>query len=93
MTRARSSSWISHPRLLSPPGPVIRPARGAVPVAYGKHDGRQSALSLETFDNLAVVYRLRLPDRAADPDAKPWPAGRNIRSGSRDRQGRMPPHA
>jgi beta-galactosidase len=43
-----------------------RPAAGTVPVSYGKHEGRQSAPAPETFDRLAAVYRLSLPDWAAD---------------------------
>ena len=47
---------------------VIRAAERTVPVAYGKHNGRQSAPSAEVFDNLAAVHRLVLPDWAADPE-------------------------
>ena len=57
----------------APPGPgpaevaveQLRPAGGAVPVTYGKFDGRQSAPSPEAFDELAAVYRLDLPEWAA----------------------------
>jgi len=45
-----------------------RPAARAVPVSYGKHDGRQSAPTPATFDELAAVYRLTLPSRAGDLD-------------------------
>jgi beta-galactosidase len=44
-----------------------RAADGAVPVAYGKFDGRQSAPAQDVFDDLAAVYRLELPGWAADP--------------------------
>ncbi|WP_212999397.1 beta-galactosidase [Winogradskya consettensis] len=44
----------------------IRPAGNAVPVAYGKHDGRQSAPTQDVFDELAAVHRVDLPDWAAD---------------------------
>jgi hypothetical protein len=40
---------------------LLRGAGSAVPVAYGKFDGRQSAPSPETFDELAAVYRVPLP--------------------------------
>jgi beta-galactosidase len=43
-------------------------AAGAVPITYGKHDGRPSAPSPETFDELAAVYRLTLPAWAAELD-------------------------
>jgi hypothetical protein len=46
---------------------LVRPAGGAVPVAYGKFDGRQSAPSPEAFDELAAVYRIHVPDWAAEP--------------------------
>ncbi|WP_250038046.1 beta-galactosidase [Paractinoplanes maris] len=39
----------------------VRPAAGTVPVAYGKFEGRQSAPTPETFDELAAVYRLAVP--------------------------------
>ncbi|MBU2668400.1 galactose-1-phosphate uridylyltransferase [Actinoplanes bogorensis] len=42
---------------------AVREAVGTVPVAYGKFDGRQSAPSPETFDELAAVYRLTVPER------------------------------
>ncbi|WP_433293078.1 galactose-1-phosphate uridylyltransferase [Actinoplanes sp. CA-030573] len=45
---------------------LVRPAGAAVPVAYGKFDGRQSAPADETFDELAAVYRLVLPAPGAD---------------------------
>ncbi|GIE94479.1 galactose-1-phosphate uridylyltransferase [Paractinoplanes rishiriensis] len=44
---------------------LVRAAGAAVPVAYGKFDGRQSAPSPETFDELAAVYRVPVPDWAA----------------------------
>jgi beta-galactosidase len=47
---------------------LVRPAQDAVPVAYGKFDGRQSAPPAEVFDALAAVYRLDPPAWAADPD-------------------------
>ncbi|MFC7272490.1 beta-galactosidase [Paractinoplanes rhizophilus] len=40
---------------------LVRAAGSAVPVAYGKFDGRQSAPTAETFEDLAAVYRLTLP--------------------------------
>jgi galactose-1-phosphate uridylyltransferase (family 1) len=50
----------------------VRAAAATVPVAYGKHDGRQSAPSPATFDELAAVHRLELPgwagERAAELD-------------------------
>jgi beta-galactosidase len=49
----------------------LRPAAPTVPVSYGKHDGRPSAPSPETLDELAAVYRLHLPDFAADPSRDP----------------------
>jgi len=45
----------------------VRPAGGAVPVTYGKFEGRPSAPSPEAFDELAAVYRLTLPEWAAEP--------------------------
>jgi beta-galactosidase len=45
----------------------VRAAGRAVPVAYGKFDGRPSAPSAETFEELAAIYRLEVPDWAADP--------------------------
>lgn len=47
---------------------LVRPAGGAVPVAYGKHDGRQSAPSRAVFDELAAVHRITLPPWAGDHD-------------------------
>jgi hypothetical protein len=44
-----------------------RGAERAVPVAYGKFDGRQSAPAPDVFDELAAVYRLEIPDWAGDP--------------------------
>ncbi|MEU4163809.1 beta-galactosidase [Actinoplanes sp. NPDC026670] len=49
----------------------LRPAAPTVPVSYGKHDGRPSAPAPETLDELAAVYRLHLPDFAADPSRDP----------------------
>ncbi|MBG0562848.1 beta-galactosidase [Actinoplanes sp. NEAU-A11] len=46
----------------------VRPAAATVPVSYGKHDGRPSAPAPEVFDELAAVYRLRLPEWAAEPE-------------------------
>ncbi|MFF5290623.1 galactose-1-phosphate uridylyltransferase [Paractinoplanes globisporus] len=40
---------------------LVRAAGSAVPVNYGKFDGRQSAPTPEAFDELAAVYRLSLP--------------------------------
>jgi len=61
---------------LDPPGSLgaragadadpVRPPGGAVPVTYGKFDGRPSAPSPEAFDELAAVYRLVLPGWAAE---------------------------
>ena len=45
---------------------LVRAAGSAVPVAYGKFDGRQSAPSPEAFDELAAVYELPLPSWAGD---------------------------
>ncbi|MFI5930886.1 beta-galactosidase [Actinoplanes sp. NPDC051494] len=45
---------------------LVRPAGTAVPVAYGKHDGRQSAPTPEIFDELAAVHRVELPAWAGD---------------------------
>jgi hypothetical protein len=44
-----------------------REAGRAVPVSYGKFDGRQSAPPAGVFDELAAVYRLEPPEWAADP--------------------------
>ncbi|MDI6101049.1 beta-galactosidase [Actinoplanes sp. NEAU-A12] len=49
----------------------LRPAAATVPVSYGKHDGRPSAPSPDVFDELAAVYRLRLPGWAADESRDP----------------------
>ncbi|WP_433790488.1 beta-galactosidase [Actinoplanes sp. CA-252034] len=49
----------------------LRPAAPTVPVSHGKHDGRPSAPAPEAFDELAAVYRLHLPDLAADPAGDP----------------------
>ncbi|MEV6342552.1 beta-galactosidase [Actinoplanes sp. NPDC051851] len=49
----------------------IRPASASVPAGYGKHDGRSSAPSRRAFDDHAGVYRLALPDWAADPSLDP----------------------
>ncbi|GIE74269.1 beta-galactosidase [Actinoplanes philippinensis] len=49
----------------------LRPAAPTVPVSYGKHDGRPSAPGPETLDELAAVYRLRLPEVAADTSRDP----------------------
>jgi beta-galactosidase len=49
----------------------LRPAASTVPVSYGKHDGRPSAPAPDVFDELAAVYRLRLPDRAAESSRDP----------------------
>ncbi|MFF0373341.1 beta-galactosidase [Actinoplanes missouriensis] len=50
---------------------LVRPAATAVPVSYGKHDGRPSAPTPDVFDELAAVYRLPLPEWAADPALDP----------------------
>ncbi|WP_229072927.1 beta-galactosidase [Actinoplanes sp. DH11] len=61
----------------TPPAPVpvtaepLRPAAGAVPVSYGKHDGRPSAPAPDVFDELAAVHSLTLPDWAADKSLDP----------------------
>ena len=47
---------------------LVRPAAATVPIAYGKHDGRESAPAAEVFDELAAVYRLTLPGWAAESD-------------------------
>jgi hypothetical protein len=44
----------------------VRPAGRAVPVSYGKFDGRQSAPPPEAFDELAAVFQLDLPAWAGD---------------------------
>jgi beta-galactosidase len=49
----------------------LRPAAPTVPVSYGKHDGRPSAPAPEILDELAAVYRLHLPEFAADPARDP----------------------
>ncbi|MEU4690224.1 beta-galactosidase [Actinoplanes sp. NPDC023714] len=49
----------------------VRAAATTVPVSYGKHDGRPSAPTPDTFDELAAVYRLTLPSWAADPALDP----------------------
>ena len=56
---------------------LVRAGGGAVPVAYGKFDGRQSAPLPETFDELAAVYRLTPPEYAGSDGAhRPlWTAG------------------
>ncbi|MFI6072325.1 beta-galactosidase [Actinoplanes sp. NPDC051343] len=46
---------------------VERAGGRAVPVSYGKFDGRESAPGPEVFDELAAVYRVELPGWAADP--------------------------
>jgi hypothetical protein len=46
---------------------VEREAGRAVPVSYGKFEGRQSAPGSEVFDDLAAVYRVELPGWAAEP--------------------------
>ncbi|MFC3987478.1 beta-galactosidase [Actinoplanes siamensis] len=43
-------------------------AATAVPARYGEHDGRPSAPGRAAFDEHAAVYRLQLPDWAADPE-------------------------
>jgi galactose-1-phosphate uridylyltransferase (family 1) len=54
----------------SGPSPVevelVREAGRAVPVAYAKFEGRQSAPSAEAFDELAAVYRVGLPGWVAE---------------------------
>ncbi|MEV0895476.1 beta-galactosidase [Actinoplanes sp. NPDC049802] len=49
----------------------LRPAAPTVPVSYGKHEGRPSAPAPDVFDELAAVYRLRLPGWAADGSRDP----------------------
>ncbi|WP_433532948.1 beta-galactosidase [Micromonospora sp. CA-263727] len=46
---------------------LVRAAAGTVPVDYGRYDGRQSAPTPATFDELAAVYRVPLPRWVADP--------------------------
>ena len=48
------------------PVDLVRAADGAVPVAYGKFEGRQSAPSPAVFDELAAVYRVDLPAWAGE---------------------------
>lgn len=43
----------------------VRPPDRQVPACYGKHNGRASAPTAETFDRYAAVYRLVLPEWAA----------------------------
>jgi hypothetical protein len=50
------------------PAEPIRSAGSAVPVNYGKYDGRQSAPSSATFAELAAVYRVDLPDWSGAED-------------------------
>lgn len=73
---AAAFTRLAAPRAVAPVAePVVveqlRPAAPTVPVSYGKHDGRPSAPAPEVFDELAAVYRLRLPGwagaRAHDP--------------------------
>jgi galactose-1-phosphate uridylyltransferase (family 1) len=45
---------------------LVRPAAPAVPVTYGKHEGRPSAPTPDVLDELAAVHRVVLPDWAAD---------------------------
>ncbi|MFI5896801.1 galactose-1-phosphate uridylyltransferase [Actinoplanes sp. NPDC051513] len=45
---------------------LVQPASGAIPVAYGKFEGRQSAPTPETFSELAAVHRLALPALGLD---------------------------
>ena len=60
----------------APAGPVtaaapadqLRPAATTVPIAYGKHNGRESAPAPEVFDESAAVYRLTVPDWAGDQE-------------------------
>jgi hypothetical protein len=47
---------------------LVRDAGGAVPVAYGKFDGRQSAPSPAVFDELAAVFSLSVPALPDDLD-------------------------
>ncbi|NMO54776.1 beta-galactosidase [Actinoplanes sp. TBRC 11911] len=47
---------------------LVRRAGGAVPVAYGKFDGRQSAPSAAVFEELAAVFSLSLPRLPDDLD-------------------------
>jgi hypothetical protein len=47
---------------------MIRPPGTAVPVAYGKFDGRQSAPTQPTFDDLAAVFSLTLPTLPTEAD-------------------------
>jgi beta-galactosidase len=48
---------------------VEREAGRAVPVSYGKFDGRQSAPAQDVFDELAAVYAVELPPWASEVDA------------------------
>ena len=47
-----------------------RPA-GAVPAGYGRYEGRASAPAPGVFDRYAAVYRLDLPEWAADAARDP----------------------
>ena len=66
---AMDGGGASGPGAVSLAAEPLRAAGSAVPVAYGKFDGRQSAPSAETFDELAAVYRVPLPSWATDPAA------------------------
>jgi beta-galactosidase len=48
---------------------VTREAGRAVPVSYGKFDGRQSAPAADAFDELAAVYAVELPAWVSGADA------------------------
>jgi beta-galactosidase len=67
MTVPRATAPVTEPVTVE----QLRPAAPTVPVSYGKHDGRPSAPGADVFDELAAVYRLRLPSWAADPARDP----------------------
>jgi beta-galactosidase len=67
MTVPRATTPVTEPVTVE----QLRPAAPTVPVSYGKHDGRPSAPAADVFDELAAVYRLRLPSWAADPARDP----------------------
>ncbi|GAA0578825.1 hypothetical protein GCM10010172_74620 [Paractinoplanes ferrugineus] len=47
---------------------LVRAAGTAVPVAYAKFEGRQSAPAAETFDELAAVWRVGVPGWVLAPE-------------------------
>jgi beta-galactosidase len=57
-----------HPGRTGPATVTLVSAGGAVPMTYAKSDGRQSAPTADTFDELAAVHRIDVPDWAADEE-------------------------